>query len=414
MKNRARAARLWQNSRTLRKHASCSQSAAASRARKAVAVTHIVGGVGANLAARQTVSCSAAPSAQKAKVANGGAQPAVSRCGAHLAHKKNSLFRSAQSVLSLFISILFLSGTSLLLGGCSFGVPSVEQAARAHANTITPAIAPPALKTAGTLTVGINELESSPLLFLGNNYEARGLDIDLASALAEQLGLKVKFVKLENSRLNSAVDIVMGVHKSSPSSAGTANSSKPGAGDASSSAQNPQAEAQEAQDANTVVIGGYAERATAVFAKMNPQTAGLVPAKLTASDLSGKRLALQKDSISQNDLSHTQLKPSIVPVANLIDAFKELSQGKVDYVLCQAYPGAYLAARNQASFMGLISVPQSIGIGVSAKNVSLQNAIQGALDKISSNGTYDFIRARWLGNLKPLSQKDMLGGLNTK
>ncbi len=70
-------------------------------------------------------------------------------------------------------------------------------------SAIQPQVTPPAIKEAGTLRVGV-DLAYPP--FAGeDNGQKVGIDIDVASALAERLGLKVALVDVKASEAATAL-----------------------------------------------------------------------------------------------------------------------------------------------------------------------------------------------------------------
>ena len=134
-----------------------------------------------------------------------------------------------------------------------------------------------------------------------------GLDVDVAYALADELGVDCAFVSVTGlSDAYDACDVVMGVR----------------AGD----------------DADTAVAGSYAEDAMALFSRASSGT------KATAADLAGKTVGVQAGSVSQRALASAGTQAAEQDFTNLNEAFAALEAGTVDYVLCGAYPGGYLAA----------------------------------------------------------------------
>ena len=245
---------------------------------------------------------------------------------------------------------------------------SYEEGRQAQMERITPTVTSPTLVKDGYLTVGIKNYDViAPSYIENSDGTISGLDIDYASALAEEMGLKVRFVPVNNvgEALYTTCDIVMDV------AAG--------------------------EDAYTTVVGAYEEQATAFFHKGEPIT-------LSSANLTGKTVAVQQGSVSQALLETAGINMVQTPYANLNDAFSALDAGQVDFVLCDAYPGAYLASTFEGiNFAGTLDVPTSIGIGVSLYKSELQSAVQAAYDKINSNGIKDIIRRDWVGGMTNLS-----------
>lgn len=254
---------------------------------------------------------------------------------------------------------------------------SVEEARAAKAHERTSQLGPTDLVEEGKLTVGINTSSvSAPFVIESSSGTLYGIDIDVASALAGEMGLEVRFVKadgVESDLSEGKCDIVLDVASGSSGSA--------------------------------VVMGGYYESCPAFFAKSELRVA-------TKDELNGKKVAVQDGSVSQGLLGRSNLSMEQQTFINLNDAFEALDAGEVDYVLCDAYPGAYLAAAYEGtSFVGALSTPASYGIGVSADKVALQSAAQAALDAINTNGVMEVIRTTWLGGMPAISADQVIQGI---
>lgn len=240
------------------------------------------------------------------------------------------------------------------------GGPSYDEAFAARAAETAPAIDDADLVEAGYLTVGLqNSTVSAPFVIESNTGKLQGIDVDLSSAIASQLGLKVRFVPVltVDSALSAGeCDVVMSA------SADRVNSS--------------------------TVLGSYSELATAFF---HVGSEGAVD----VSELDGKTVGLQAGSVSQSALDGTSLNMQQSFYSNLNEAFDALEAGEVDFVLCDAYPGAYLASTySDISFAGAISAPSTIGIASSTSNVAVQTAVKDALDQVMVNGQMDIIRGK--------------------
>lgn len=273
---------------------------------------------------------------------------------------------------------------ALGLSGCSigpvnlddfFGTPSVEEARSARRETLAPVVADSTLKQSGTLTVGILASQSAPLAITATDGTQSGVDFDMARALADELGLaSVAFVSVSDvdAALADECDIVMGVD----------------AGDSGSA----------------TVVGGYAQSAVGVF------TRGDVTAPIDAADLDGASVGVQEGSVSAVTMDSYDLSVVHTPCANLNEAFESLEQGTVDYVVCDAYAGAYLAtAYTDVSFAGTLDDPVMVGVAVS--DPELQGAVQSALETVQSNGVGGIALAGWVGDLPTLTVDLKVTGL---
>ena len=251
--------------------------------------------------------------------------------------------------------------------------PSVAEATASRSSGKTATVDDSALVSPGTLTVGVRTgAVSAPVLVETQDGSLSGLDVDLASAIADEMGLKVRFVSVAtvNDSLGKTCDIVMDL------SDGEASSVK--------------------------VVGTYAESATAFFHKGDTGIAKV-------GDLSSKTVGLQDGSMSQKALESTGLVMSEKTYSNLNDAFTALEGGQIDYVLCDACSGAYLACRyDDIAFVGTLDAAKTYGIGVSSSNTQLVDAAQSAYDSLSSNGLYDLVRSRWLGGMAQLGTQNQI------
>lgn len=283
-----------------------------------------------------------------------------------------------------------LAGASLALlaalgiAGCSVGPvelddylasTSVADARAARREALNPAVSSDALRQADTLTVGILATETAPLSFAAADGSQSGIDVDTAHALADALGLSaVSFVSVSNvsDGLGESCDVVMGVS------------------------------AEDAGDAT--LAGSYAQSATGLFTRQD------VTAPIDASALSGATVGVQEGSVSQSTLEGYAVDASESTFSNLNEAFDALNAGEVDYVVCDALSGAYLATAYPGTvFAGTLDEPVSVGVAVS--NEALATAVGSALSAIQSNGVGDLVRSRWLGSMPALTTESRVTGL---
>lgn len=265
-------------------------------------------------------------------------------------------------------------------GSASDGATSASASSDATAqlaNAKAQAIPDESLVEAGTLTVGLlTDSVGAPFIISGSGSSIEGIDIDLAADIASDLGLLVRFVSVgsvDGALAYNNCDIVMDV---STERAGTAT-----------------------------VLGGYYEVASAFFHKGTETV-------VSTNDLNGHSVAVQAGSVSESALNSTVLDMARKQYANLNEAFEALAAGEVDYVLCEAYPGAYLASAYEGvSFAGALSAPASLGIAASTNNPEVQEAVKGSLDAILNNGVYDIVRGRWLGGMGEISADKVIQGV---
>ncbi len=254
---------------------------------------------------------------------------------------------------------------------------SVDEARDAQLAATEIQLQPGDLVADGILTVGIKNKEiSAPFVITSSDGSLYGIDIDVASAMADKLGLRVRFVsvdEVDNPLTEGVCDIVM---------------------DASPNRVN-----------YSTVVGGYYESAVAFFAKGDRRV-------VSVDELNGKSVGVQDGSVSQGVLGRTSLSMNQTTFANLNEAFEALEAGNVDYVLCDAYSGAYLAAAYEGiNFAGALSSPSSQGIAVAQGKSNLEVATQNALGAVMSDGSMDIIRSTWIGGMPSLTPEDIIANI---
>lgn len=270
---------------------------------------------------------------------------------------------AAAAALAACVALAGCSGPLSAFAGPKAGV---GEALAAKTAALSPKVTSTISK--GVLTVGIDTQDGMVPLYVGSDSgRAYGMDVDLASALADELGLKVRFVSVDdaNPGLGTTCDVLMG--------------------------------AVDGQVGATTVVGDYAERASAFFHKGDTGVAKV-------DDLSSKSVGVQMGSVSQTALSKTGLMMSVKTYDNLNAAFDALESGGVDYVLCDAYSGAYLSARyEEVCLAGTLDAPKAQGIAVSSQNAELADAVKAAYDAVEKNGLMGLVRRRWVAGMDPLS-----------
>ncbi len=237
--------------------------------------------------------------------------------------------RNTVAAAAALAACVALAGCSGPLSAIAGPEASVGEALAAKTAALSPKVDSTISK--GVLTVGIDTQDGMVPLYVGSDSgRAYGMDVDLASALADELGLKVRFVSVDdaNPGLGTTCDVLMG--------------------------------AVDGQVGATTVVGDYAERASAFFHKGDTGVAKV-------DDLSSKSVG-------------------------------------VDYVLCDAYSGAYLSARyEEVCLAGTLDAPKAQGIAVSSQNAELADAVKAAYDAVEKNGLMGLVRRRWVAGMDPLS-----------
>lgn len=297
---------------------------------------------------------------------------------------KRTHARGALAALAAGVSLALLAGCSGVpadggLAGMLGVTTSVAEARAAARDALVPAVSDADLKTPGTLTVGIVSTGSAPLVVMGSGGTPQGVDVDTAYALADELGLaRVELVAVQSveAGLSGTCDVVMGAHATG--------------------------------DDGYEVLGDYAQSALGVFAAPGADAAG---APVSVTTLRSATVGVQRGSVSGAALEELGVSVAQDEFANLNAAFEALEEGTLDYVVCDAYAGAYLANfYGGASFAGTLDEPVAVGVAVASDGGALADAVGEAVEEIQSNGVADIARARWMGEFPALSASDRLAG----
>jgi len=234
-----------------------------------------------------------------------------------------------------------------------------------EAPALDPKITPPVIGTAGVLKVGV-DLSYPPFAGTDEGQNA-GIDVDVAAAIAERLGLKVELVDITPNEMASAlnegtVDVMLGGISIT-----------------------------DAVLADTSTAGSYLIDGSGIFSVVPSDS---VATTLTAADLPGKRIAAQKESPAFWTLEADYGEGYATGYATLKEAFEALAAGNADLVIGDAAVGAYIARDFENA--------EPLGVIVKKDATELEAAVREALDALAADGTLDTIRSKWLGDLPAL------------
>lgn len=225
-----------------------------------------------------------------------------------------------------------------------------------------------ALVTEGTLTVGVNA-SNAPFAFQQDG-KIVGLDVDVAAALADQMGLKLQITDVGSDPnmaiKNGTVDIVMGIQKTDTS-------------------------------VDAWLSDSYLNTATVLFS--TDENAGL-PSKSSSTTI-----AAQTSSVSANEVVSQFGSDYLTSTQDLQTAFSNLEGGTVKYVACDAVAGSYIVNQSHysAKIVGLMEKPTGYCVGVASSNTTLKTEIANAMANISDQGILSVIQQSWLGSALDLS-----------
>ena len=245
---------------------------------------------------------------------------------------------------------------------------------KAEEPELVPLVAPPVIGEAGVLRVGI-DLSYPPFGGVDDGVQA-GIDVDVAAAVAERLGLKLEIVDLKPNELAAAVndggvDIALGAMPIT-----------------------------DAVLADVSTAGSYLVDGAAIFSL---ETSGSGETTLTASDITGKRIGVQKESAVYWTLESDYGQGFATSYATIREAFDALKAGEVDLVIGDAAVGAYVARDFEGiRFAGQFDPAQPLGVLVRKDATDLETQVRTVLDTLASEGVLDAIRSKWLGAMPEL------------
>lgn len=228
------------------------------------------------------------------------------------------------------------------------------------------------LITAGTLTVGV-DTTNPPLAGQSDGYI--GIDVDMAAAIAEQLGLNLTVVDVGTDAAgaikNKKVDLVMGVDASNSST-------------------------------DLWKSDAYLPTAIALFASS--------PTATVPTEASGAKIAAQASSVSSWTATNEFGAEAVVIQNDLASAFKAMSSGSVQFAAADAVVGSYAASSSgvQAYIIALLQQPSGYSMACATTNTALRQAVGTALTTLTKDGVVDVIQKKWLGASMDLAGKPVV------
>ncbi|RKE21091.1 ABC transporter substrate-binding protein [Streptomyces sp. TLI_171] len=276
------------------------------------------------------------------------------------------------------------AAAALLLAGCGSGGGTPDKAGAAPASLKS--LLPESMQTSGLLRIGA-DLSYAPVGFKGAGGKPDGLDVDLAQALGQVLGVQVQFVDVPFEKLlpgleASQFDVVM--------SGMTDNAQRRDGSDDDGQKSGPGVD----------FVDYYITGSSIVVAQGNPQRIS------SLDDLCGRTVALQKGTVQaalaqrQNaacQKAHKQL--TVRATATDDEALALVAQGKATADLSDS-PVAALAAKQgrggaQFQVTGEQLPAAPYGIAVPKADTVLRDALVRALDRVIRDGDYEKILAKW-------------------
>jgi polar amino acid transport system substrate-binding protein len=121
-----------------------------------------------------------------------------------------------------------------------------------------------------------------------------------------------------------------------------------------------------------------------------------------ASDLSGKRVCAVKGTTSLDRIQEISPPPVVVEVVTWADCLVALQQRQVDAVSTDDTILAGLVAQDPyLHIIGPSMNEEPYGIGINLENTGLVRFVNGTLDRIRRDGTWNTLYRKWLTVLGP-------------
>lgn len=286
-----------------------------------------------------------------------------------------------RKLLGLASIVVVAAAVLVLLAACGGGE---EKAAKSTpANSATSTAKAPELQD-GTLQVG-SDVSYAPIEFYEEGTQnAQGLDVDLANALAEVLGVKADFI---NTGFDGIIPALNASRFDVLMSAMTVTDER----------------------SKEIDFIPYLSAGTDILvANGNPKNIKAI------EDLSGLTVGVQIATIQVDQLkaANETLKAANKPQINVLTfdqnplAVEQVRSGRADAVIADSPVVANDARLSSGKLqaLGLTIEAAPYGIGVRKNSPELKTAVEGALSTLRSNGKYDEILAKWGlqgGALKP-------------
>ncbi len=271
--------------------------------------------------------------------------------------------------LGIFAACCALAASlAFALTGCSGSSEAYEPKGK------DPVVTTPTIGKSGVLRVGV-DTSNSPLA--GQASQIVGIDVDIAAAIADELGLTVEIIDVGTNPLSAlqagTVDIVMGIDESNT-------------------------------DAAMWKSEAYLPTAIALFASSKDAA---VPTSTSQS-----KIAAQASSTSAWAVGNEFGTTNLVTETKLKSAFAALKAGTVNYVAADAVIGTYAAYTDgvPAYIVGLLQQPSGYSIGVLSSNSALRQSVSTTLETLMNNGIVSVIEQKWLGTTLDLSSTPLTAG----
>ena len=222
-----------------------------------------------------------------------------------------------------------------------------------------------------TLVIGLDD-SFPPMGFRNENNEIVGVDIDIANAVCEKLGMKLKLQQISWA-----------------------------------------SKEQELDSGNIDCIwNGFAY--TEDRAKTMTLTDAYIKTKMyfilkdgttikTQDELKGKKIGVQSGSVQEADLENSEFGKNveIVPFADFVTAFTDLEAGGIDALYTSSIIGNYLMNLQDNNYVTInaenISTANGMVIAFKQGNTELKDKVESALKELENEGKLKEISEKWFG-----------------
>lgn len=272
------------------------------------------------------------------------------------------------AVCTTLVLLLVACGTNTSTGSSSTPVPTP--------NAATPTVAAPAdLITPGTLTVG-SDTTYPPQEFIDTKTgKAVGFDIDLVSAIAARMGLKVNIV---TTGFDTIIDSLVAKRFDVVISAMTIN-----------------ADRQKKVD----FVPYFSAGESLLVPRGNPKHITVV------GEMCGMRLGVQTGTVEQTDAQTAstacqkagKAAIALTSLKDQTDVVQLLATNRVDATYQDSPVTDYYISQNPGQFVvgGSVVNAAPEGIAVRKRDPAMLNAIQTAFSQLKTAGTYDALFKKW-------------------
>lgn len=225
----------------------------------------------------------------------------------------------------------------------------------------------------GVLTIG-SEIGYPPFeSYASDGVTPEGLDIDLAYAIGEKLGLEIQFI-------DTAFDTIfagIGTNYDCVISAVTISDDR-----------------LEEVDFSSPYIKNY--QTVVLKADSDTEITGF-------ESLDGLSVSVQAGTTSYDYMNQFiesgSLKSTLVSNEKVLTCFTQLENGEVDAVLCDSSVAQDYVAKNPDIYKIAWTQEtdaEEFGVAVAKGDTALQSALSKAIDELEADGTLEEIRSRWL------------------